>query len=79
MKFEVCHMPSWSRRIMNQFKRFMKLIEHYDNIGWYVHELHCFLQLEWVGNSCGLKFSVDFIYFTLVVLKCLDCGGNLCH
>ena len=35
-EIEVCHM---SRRIMNQFRRFMKLVEHYGNIGWKVHGL----------------------------------------
>ena len=32
-------MSSRFRRIMNKFKRLMKLVEHYDNIGWKVHEL----------------------------------------
>ena len=38
-KIEVYHMSSWFRRIMNQFSRFMELVEHSSNIGWRVHEL----------------------------------------
>ena len=32
-------MSCWFRKIMNEFRRFMKLIEHYGDNGWKVHEL----------------------------------------
>lgn len=34
-------MSSLFRRIMNKFRRYMKLVEHLGNIGWKVHELAC--------------------------------------
>ena len=37
-EIEGCHMSNWFRRIMNQFRRFMNLVEHFGYIGWKVHE-----------------------------------------
>lgn len=38
-KIEECHMSSWLGRIMNQSKRFVKLIKHFGSSGWKVHKL----------------------------------------
>jgi hypothetical protein len=49
-EIEVCHMSSLFRRIMNEFRRYMKLVEHFGNIGWKVHELAC--------NLYEIKFAL---------------------
>jgi hypothetical protein len=41
MKLRCATCQSLFRRIMNEFKRYMKLVEHFGNIGWKVHELAC--------------------------------------
>ena len=38
-EIEVWCMSNRVRRILNQFRRFMQLVEHFDNIGWKVHKL----------------------------------------
>ena len=37
-EIEECHISSWCRRIMKVGK-FMKLVEHSDNMSWKVHEI----------------------------------------
>ena len=41
VKFHYHDMSNLFRRIMNEFRRYMKLVEHFDNIDWKVHELAC--------------------------------------
>ena len=35
----LCHKSSWFEKIVNYFRRFVKLVEHSSNIGWKVYEL----------------------------------------
>ena len=38
-EIEVCHMSSWFKRTMNQFRGVIKFVEHSSNMGWKVHEV----------------------------------------
>ena len=57
-EIEVHHMSS-------RFRRFMKLVEHFDNIGWKAHELCQIVLLVWV------LFGVTWYYNFLSTLSFL--------
>jgi hypothetical protein len=38
-EIETCHMLSRFKRVMNPFRRFVKLVEDSNNMGWKVHEV----------------------------------------
>ena len=71
-EIEARHMSRQFRIIMNWFKRFMKLVEHFRNIGWKFHEQtwsrHEFdLHFYEVSNRLGKKVTSG-LHITLWLL-----------
>ena len=68
-EIDVCHMLSRSRRIMNEFLRFVELVEHFNNIGGKF--------MNWLGTFMNL--SLHFCEVILPKEYVVRCGSNEGH